>query len=126
MFSDKKVVIWDLDNTLYRITPEFADRLDLAMAEALVLDLGVDMSVEDCKDLVKQFQNASAEALLSVYSRQRFRQLLFHGKAEKIRRRSVRILRLQFLAGYGIMLKTMQNCIPYGKTPVFPKNIKDV
>lgn len=54
MFSDKKVVIWDLDNTLYRITPEFADRLDLAMAEALVLDLGVDMSVEDCKDLVKQ------------------------------------------------------------------------
>ena len=54
MFSDKKVVIWDLDNTLYRITPDFADRLDLAMAEALVLDLGVKMSVEECKALVKQ------------------------------------------------------------------------
>ena len=54
MFCDKKAVIWDLDNTLYRITPEFADRLDLAMAEALVKDLGVKMSVPDCKALVKE------------------------------------------------------------------------
>ncbi len=54
MFCDKKAVIWDLDNTLYRITPEFADRLDLAMAEALVKDLGVKMSVADCKALVKE------------------------------------------------------------------------
>lgn len=54
MFCDKKAVIWDLDNTLYRITPEFADRLDLAMAEALVEDLGVKMSVPDCKALVKE------------------------------------------------------------------------
>ncbi len=54
MFKNKKAVIWDLDNTLYRITPEFADRLDLAMAEALVLDLGVNMSVADCKNLVKE------------------------------------------------------------------------
>ena len=54
VFNNKKVVIWDLDNTLYRITPEFADRLDLAMAEALVLDLGVNMSVEECKSLVKE------------------------------------------------------------------------
>lgn len=54
MFSDKKVVIWDLDNTLYRITPEFADMLDQAMAEALVLDLNVPMSVAECKALVKE------------------------------------------------------------------------
>lgn len=54
VFKDKKVIIWDLDNTLYRITPEFADRLDLAMAEALVLDLGVNLSVEECKALVKE------------------------------------------------------------------------
>jgi HAD superfamily hydrolase (TIGR01509 family) len=54
VFCDKKAVIWDLDNTLYRITPEFADRLDLAMAEALVEDLGVKMSVPDCKALVKE------------------------------------------------------------------------
>ena len=54
MFCDKKVVIWDLDNTLYRVTPEFGDKLDEAMAEALVHDLGVKMSVEECKALVKE------------------------------------------------------------------------
>lgn len=54
MFKDKKVIIWDLDNTLYRITPEFADKLDEAMAQALVLDLGVNMSVAECKELVKE------------------------------------------------------------------------
>lgn len=54
MFCDKKAVIWDLDNTLYRITPEFADKLDEVMAEALVKDLGVKMSVEECKALVKE------------------------------------------------------------------------
>ncbi len=54
MFCDKKVVIWDLDNTLYRITPEFADMLDEAMAEALVKDLGIRMSVSTCKDMVKE------------------------------------------------------------------------
>lgn len=54
VFKNKKVIIWDLDNTLYRVTPEFADKLDEAMAEALVLDLGVNMSVSKCKDLVKE------------------------------------------------------------------------
>ena len=54
MFCDKKAVIWDLDNTLYRITPEFADKLDEVMAEALVKDLGVKMSVDECKALVKE------------------------------------------------------------------------
>lgn len=54
VFKNKKAIIWDLDNTLYRITPEFADCLDEAMAEALVLDLGVNMSVAECKALVKE------------------------------------------------------------------------
>lgn len=50
----KKVIIWDLDNTLYRETPEFADKLDEVMAKALVEDLGVPMSLEDCKARVKE------------------------------------------------------------------------
>lgn len=53
MFCNKKNVIWDLDNTLYRITPDFADTLDTVMAEALVADLGVKLPLEDCKSLVK-------------------------------------------------------------------------
>lgn len=54
MDFNKKAIIWDLDNTLYRITPEFADILDGVMAQALVEDLGVKMSFEDTKALVKQ------------------------------------------------------------------------
>ena len=54
MVFGKKVIIWDLDNTLYRETPEFADMLDGAMAQALVEDLGVDMDYEECKAKVKE------------------------------------------------------------------------
>lgn len=54
VFCDKKAIIWDLDNTLYRITPEFADLLDEAMAQALVEDLNVPMNLADCKALVKE------------------------------------------------------------------------
>lgn len=54
MFCDKKAIIWDLDNTLYRITPEFADMLDHVMAEALVMDLGVKMTLPECKNMVKE------------------------------------------------------------------------
>lgn len=54
MFCERKVVIWDLDNTLYRVTPEFGDMLDEAMAEALVKDLGIKMSLAECKALVKE------------------------------------------------------------------------
>ena len=54
MLCDKKVIIWDLDNTLYRITPEIADTLDETMAQALVEDLGVALSLQECKALVKQ------------------------------------------------------------------------
>lgn len=54
MFASKKAVIWDLDNTLYRITPDFADKLDGVMAEALIMDLGVQLPLDDCKALVKK------------------------------------------------------------------------
>ena len=54
MFENKKVIIWDLDNTLYRITPEIADTLDETMAVALVEDLNVPLAFEECKALVKQ------------------------------------------------------------------------
>ena len=54
MFENKKVVIWDLDNTLYRITPEIADSLDETMAIALVEDLHVPLGLDACKALVKE------------------------------------------------------------------------
>lgn len=54
MFENKKVVIWDLDNTLYRITPEIADSLDETMAVALIEDLNVPLDLASCKALVKE------------------------------------------------------------------------
>ena len=54
MFENKKVVIWDLDNTLYRITPEIADSLDETMAVALIEDLKVPLDIDTCKALVKE------------------------------------------------------------------------
>jgi len=54
LFKNKKAIIWDLDNTLYRITPEIADMLDETMAMALVHDLDVPLSLEECKALVKE------------------------------------------------------------------------
>lgn len=50
----KKNVIWDLDNTLYRITPEFAEMLDEATAIAAVEDLGLDMDLPTAKEKVTQ------------------------------------------------------------------------
>ena len=49
-----KVIIWDLDNTLYRITPEFADMLDEATAIAAIEDLGVPLNFEEAKAKVKE------------------------------------------------------------------------
>lgn len=54
MIFGKNVIIWDLDNTLYRETPEFADMLDEAMALALIEDLGVPMAFDECKARVKE------------------------------------------------------------------------
>lgn len=54
MTFGKKAIIWDLDNTLYRITPEFADLLDEATAIAAIKDLGVPLDFAQAKAKVKE------------------------------------------------------------------------
>lgn len=54
MVYGRKFLIWDLDDTLYLRTPEWADMLDTVMAEALVWDLKVPMSVEEAKQKVTE------------------------------------------------------------------------
>lgn len=50
----KRVLIYDLDDTLYNKTEEFADILDETMAEALVYDLGLKMNLQEAKALVTE------------------------------------------------------------------------
>lgn len=50
----KKAIIWDLDNTLYRYTPEFSDILDGVMAKVLIEDFGLSLSFDEAKKLVKE------------------------------------------------------------------------
>ena len=50
----KNIVIYDLDDTLYNKTEEFADILDTVMAEALVYDLGLKMDVAKAKEMVTE------------------------------------------------------------------------
>ena len=54
MIFCKKAIIWDLDNTLYRLTPEYADILDGVMAKVLVEEFGIDMTYDQAKSLVKE------------------------------------------------------------------------
>ncbi len=54
MVFGKNVLVYDLDDTLYNKTAEFADILDQTMAEALVYDLGLNMNVDEAKSLVTQ------------------------------------------------------------------------
>lgn len=54
MVLGKDIVIYDLDDTLYNKTEEFANILDTVMAEALVYDLGLDMDVAKAKELVTE------------------------------------------------------------------------
>lgn len=54
VLTNKKVIVWDLDNTLYLETEEFKDMLDEATAVALVEDLGLDMDVQTAKQMVKE------------------------------------------------------------------------
>lgn len=49
-----KVIVWDLDNTLYRETPEFHDLLDKITAEAAIEDLKLDMDFDTAKALVTE------------------------------------------------------------------------
>lgn len=50
----KKVIIWDLDDTLYYRTQEFADLSDTTMAEALVYDLKVPLEFDKVKEKVTE------------------------------------------------------------------------
>ena len=52
--QNKKVIVWDLDNTLYVETDEFKDMLDEATAIALVKDLGLKMDIAKAKAMVKE------------------------------------------------------------------------
>ncbi len=54
VFANKKAVIWDLDNTLYRVTPEFGDVLDSVMAKVTIEQLGVNLDFETAKATVKE------------------------------------------------------------------------
>lgn len=54
MVLGKKVVIWDLDDTLYNKTDELADLLDTTMAKALIEDLGVPLDFETAKSKVTE------------------------------------------------------------------------
>lgn len=54
VFFNKKAIIWDLDNTLYRVTPEFGDMLDSVMAKVTIENLGVDLDFETAKQKVKE------------------------------------------------------------------------
>ena len=54
VFNNKKAIIWDLDNTLYRITPEFGDMLDSVMARVCIEQLGVNLDFDTAKAKVKE------------------------------------------------------------------------
>ncbi len=51
---EKKVIVWDLDNTLYRVTEEFGHRLDETMAKVSINELGLKMDFETALDKVKE------------------------------------------------------------------------
>jgi pyrimidine 5'-nucleotidase len=49
-----KVIVWDLDNTLYRETPEFHDLMDYITAEAVIEDLHLPLKMEEAKAMVTE------------------------------------------------------------------------
>lgn len=51
---EKKVIVWDLDNTLYRETPEFHKLQDELMALVAIEDLGVNLDFEEAKKRVAE------------------------------------------------------------------------
>lgn len=54
MIFGKNILIYDLDDTLYNKTEEFADLLDTTMAISLIDDLGVKMDFAKAKELVTE------------------------------------------------------------------------
>ena len=51
---NNKVIVWDLDNTLYRETPEFHDLMDEIMAKAAIEDLHLPLDFTTAKALVTE------------------------------------------------------------------------
>ena len=49
-----KVIVWDLDNTLYRETPEFHDLMDTITAKAAIEDLHLPLDFEAAKAMVTE------------------------------------------------------------------------
>lgn len=50
----QKVIVWDLDNTLYRETPEFHDLLDEITAKAAIEDLNLPLDFRTAKAMVTE------------------------------------------------------------------------
>lgn len=50
----KKVIVWDLDNTLYRETPEFHDLMDTITAQAAIEDLHLPLDFATAKSMVTE------------------------------------------------------------------------
>ena len=50
----QKVIVWDLDNTLYRETPEFHNLLDEITARAAIEDLNLPLDFQTAKDIVTE------------------------------------------------------------------------
>lgn len=48
------IIVWDLDNTLYRETPEMHDLLDSITAEAVINDLHIPLDFETAKAMVTE------------------------------------------------------------------------
>ncbi len=49
-----KVIVWDLDNTLYRETPEFHDLMDTITAKAVIEDLKLPIDFATAKAMVTE------------------------------------------------------------------------
>ncbi len=50
----KQVIVWDLDNTLYRETPDFHDLMDTITAEAAIEDLHLPLDMATAKAMVTE------------------------------------------------------------------------
>lgn len=51
---DSPIIVWDLDNTLYRETPEFHELMDKITAEAVIEDLKLPLDMDTAKAMVTE------------------------------------------------------------------------
>ena len=52
--QEKMIIVWDLDNTLYRETPELHEYLDRITAEAAIEDLHLPLDLKTAQEIVKE------------------------------------------------------------------------